>query len=592
MLDWIWPAYLVRHGRPSRSSPACRGRRLQLRKLRGHTALDGPARNPVRIFWVARQTIAPMGLTYSLLPLSTGLGRLSQDFHGIRPVLSRQYVPAAGCSHPGSTSRPSRGPPLTGTQAAGSAVLVGCQCKFARQRLKRATGVSALKAQSASRPSASTTAVQEAQDFDSGDVLPGSELEAMMSELRTLEASRGSESSDHAEDSVVVAATDDATAMEPVDVTQLERSGQIAVLGVPNSGKSSLVNALVGAKVSIVSPKPQTTRQRILGLALLAPTADSAPTTQAVFADTAGIMEVGESVSEFAFRHKRKRLFRQTRLHKAMVKTAWKQTRASDALFWVLDASKCLTYGDYMPACAELDGVSIGPAVEDSWWLHPELAEELSFLRRLRRLNAKVNVVLNKVDLLRDMRVDVEAFVSQMKDVLLQDLGVDANGEVLLQNLWPTSVLKDPESLDPVKMWLCENLPKQSPIYPVESLSDVPARVAASEITREKLFNVLREEVPYQIAVINVVWQEEADGMLRLGQRVIVNNEGQVKIVRSWLRQVTEEAEAEISEIVNLGRPVELHFQIQVDPKWQEKEDYYQDLQGLLDRSGSLLFPQ
>ena len=314
--------------------------------------------------------------------------------------------------------------------------------------------------------------------------------------------------------------------------------------------------------------------------------------SQAVFADTAGIMEIGESVSEFAFRHKRKRLFRPTKLHKAMVKTAWKQIRASDALIWVLDASKCRAYGDYMPACPELDGVSIGPTVEDSWWLHPELAEELSFLRRLRQLNTKVNVVLNKVDLLREMNADVEDFVAQMKDVLLRDLGVDRNGEVLLENLWPTSVLKDPDSLTPLKEWLCENLPMQSPIFPVESLSDVPARVAASEITREKLFNVLREEVPYQIAVINVVWQEEKDGTLRLGQRVMVHNEGQVNIVRSWLRQVTEEAEAEISEIVNLGRPVELHFQILVDPKWQEKEDYYQDLQGLLDRSGSLLFPQ
>ncbi|CAE7687479.1 era [Symbiodinium pilosum] len=432
----------------------------------------------------------------------------------------------------------------------------------------------------------------------------------MMSELRQLQVGRkrmehrlpqtllqasrpGAEnSSDEAEDSEtsIAPVVTEEDKVEEVDVRHIQRSGQVAVLGVPNSGKSSLVNALVGTKVSIVSPKPQTTRQRILGLALLAPTADSAPTTQAVFADTAGIMEVGESVSEFAFRHKRKRLFRQTKLHKAMVKTAWKQTRAADALFWVLDASKCLAYGDYMPACPELDGVSIGPPVEDSWWLHPELAEELSFLRRLRRLNTKVNVVLNKVDLLFDMNVDVDVFVSQMREVLLRDLGVDKTGDVLLDNLWPTSVLKDPDSLIPVKTWLCENLPEQSPIYPVESLSDVPARVAASEITREKLFNVLREEVPYQIAVINVVWQEEEDGMLRLGQRVIVHNEGQVRIVRSWLRQVTEEAEADISDIINLGRPVELHFQIQVDPRWQEKKDYYEDLQGLLDRGGSLLF--
>jgi len=434
-----------------------------------------------------------------------------------------------------------------------------------------------------------STVLQDATDFD-GNVTPGTELEAMMSELRDLEASRpGSETK-----SVAVEEGSAVTEEPPqeVDTSHIERSGQVAVLGVPNSGKSSLVNALVGTKVSIVSPKPQTTRQRILGLALLSPIADAPPTTQAVFADTAGIMEIGESVSEFAFRHKRKRIFRQTRLHKAMVRTAWKQTRASDAVFWVLDASKCIAYGDYMPACPQLDGMSIGPVVEDSWWMHPELAEELSFLRRLRRLNTKVNVVLNKVDLLHDMEVDVEEFVSQMKDVLSRDLGTKEDGEAILDQLWPTSVLNDADSLAPVIQWLCEHLPQQSPIYPVESLSDVPARVAASEITREKLFHVLREEVPYQIAVINVVWQEEPDGTLRLGQRVMVHNEGQSRIVRSWLRQITPEAEDEISNIINSGRPVELHFQVQVDSKWQENEEYYQDLQGLLDRSGSLLFPQ
>lgn len=131
---------------------------------------------------------------------------------------------------------------------------------------------------------------------------------------------------------------------DAIDIQQIDRSGQVAVLGVPNSGKSSLVNELVGTKVSIVSPKPQTTRQRILGLALLAPRPGMSPTTQAVFADTAGIMETGQTVAEFGFRHKRKRLFRQNRMHKAMVKTAWKQTKASDAVLWVLDAAKCYMY--------------------------------------------------------------------------------------------------------------------------------------------------------------------------------------------------------------------------------------------------------
>jgi len=317
-----------------------------------------------------------------------------------------------------------------------------------------------------------------------------------------------------------------------------------------------------------------------------------APTTQAVFADTAGIMDTGaEGVGEFCFRHKRKRLFRQNRLHKAMVKTAWKQTKASDAVFWVLDAAKCHLYGDYMPPRPEVDGVSIGSPIDDAWWLHPELAEELAFLRRLRRLNMKVSVVLNKVDILRDMDVNVEEFTLKMREQLIKDLGKCKDGEEILENLWPTSVLKDPASLAPIKRWLCENLPKQSPIYPLESISDVPARVVASEITREKLFGVLREEVPYNLTVINAVWQQEPDGKLLLGQRVVVMGEGQARIVRGWLREITEDAETEISEMVNFGRPVELHFHVHVDPKWQENEEYYEDLQGLLDRTGSLVFP-
>ena len=74
-----------------------------------------------------------------------------------------------------------------------------------------------------------------------------------------------------------------------------------------------------------------------------------------------------------------------------------------------------------------------------------------------------------------------------LEEQLSLDLGQNANGEDILDNLWPTSVLKEPDSLAPIKRWLCENLPKQSPIYPLENISDVPARVVASEITREKL---------------------------------------------------------------------------------------------------------
>lgn len=416
----------------------------------------------------------------------------------------------------------------------------------------------------------------------------------MMSELRSLESSRSS-SDDALDDNTGFpedeAEESDASQQDVVDVRHIERSGQVCVLGVPNSGKSSLVNALVGAKVSIVSPKPQTTRQRILGLALLAPRPDAPPTTQAVFVDTAGIMQVGATTENSTYlRRRTKRLFKESRLHKAMVKTAWKATRNSDAICWVLDSCKCFMYGDFMPRRAELDGVSLAPEIQDAWWMHPELDEELAFLQRLRSRKLQVSVILNKIDLLRDMDVDVEEFTLSMRRRLDEDLGRNDEGEALLRNLWPTSVLKEPDSLVPLKRWLCETLPRQSPIYPLDHISDVPARVAVSEITREKLFEVLREEVPYHLTVVNAVWREESDGTLKLGQKVVVKTQGQGKIVRARLRAITEEAEQEISETLNGGKPVELHFRIAVEPKWQDNEEYYQDVQGLLDQSGSLSY--
>jgi len=374
---------------------------------------------------------------------------------------------------------------------------------------------------------------------------------------------------------------------EELDFSNLERSGQIAILGVPNSGKSSLVNELVGSKVTIVSPKPQTTRQRTLGVALLSPKPESTkPTTQACFVDTAGIMQYDRSKErEDNFRIHLRNKRESTHLHKAMVKTAWKSVREADVLFWVLDASKCFVYGDYMPESATLDGVEIIPRLALAWWLHPELREELEFIERLRKLQRKVHVVLNKIDLLEDMAVDVEEYTIMMRARLKEDLGIDQDGEELLQNLWAVSVLNQPETLVPIKRWLCENLPKQSPIYPVEMTTDAPRRVLASEITREKLFLNLRKEVPYKIAVRNVMWEPQEDGSLHLGQVVVAENKRHVNILRSALKEVTEDAETDISEHVNCGRPVLLHFRLEVDPEWVEKQEYYSDVQGLCGES-------
>lgn len=421
------------------------------------------------------------------------------------------------------------------------------------------------------------------------------ELEAMRAELRGLKETA---SSDEAEESGVSFPGDDAESMdeeEPLDVSKVERSGRVCVLGVPNSGKSSLVNALVGTKVSIVSPKPQTTRQRILGLALLSARPGEPPDTQAVFVDTAGIMMLDPDPVKLGGYYRKESYFKglkKTRLHKAMVKTAWKATRGVDAIFWVLDALKCCGYGDYMPEVATLDGIPVGPPIRDAWWQHPELGEELGFLRTLRKRKFKVNVVLNKIDRLRDYEVDVGQFALVMRQQLLKDLGNDEGGQPLLQNLWPTSVLKEPDTLLPVKMWLCQNLPQQSPLYPVQAVSDVPARVIASEITREKLFARLTGRTPYSVAVLNRVWRETPDGTLLLGQKIVTCSDHECGMVRRMLKDVTQEAEAEISTSLNFGRPVQLHFNVLVDETWQDNESYYIDVHGILDDSGSLIFPQ
>jgi len=426
------------------------------------------------------------------------------------------------------------------------------------------------------------------------DVSDLPELEAMKAELRSLQPEEsGADDSEENGVSFPEGDVEGTDKEEPLDVSKVERSGRVCVLGVPNSGKSSLVNALVGTKVSIVSPKAQTTRQKVLGLALLSARPGEPPDTQVAFVDTAGIMMLDQAPLMLEGYYRKPSFFKKlkkTRLHKAMVKTAWKASRGVDAVFWVLDALKCCGYGDYMPEVATLDGIPIGPPVRDAWWQHPELAEELGFLQNLRKRKFKVHVVLNKIDRLRDLNVDVEQFALAMRNQLLKDLGNDEVGQPLLQNLWPTSVLKEPETLLPVKSWLCQNLPRQSPLYPVQAVSDVPARVIASEITREKLFERLR--VPYGVAVLNRVWRETPDGTLMLGQKIATSSDHECSQVRRLLHEITPVVEAEISTSLNFGRPVQLHFYVYVDENWEDNESYYSDVQGILDDSGSLLFLQ
>jgi GTPase Era involved in 16S rRNA processing len=240
-----------------------------------------------------------------------------------------------------------------------------------------------------------------------------------------------------------------------------------------------------------------------------------------------------------------------------------------------------------------LDGIPIGDPLPFAWWSHPELMDEMYLIQRLssRKKKVHVQVVLNKMDLVVDeLGVDPDGLVSIVRDRLNQDLGTLDDGTPIVQNIWPTSALTDDSSLDPIRTWLCENLPEQSPIFPLDSVSDVSAKVIAAEITREWLFKDARAEVPYQTNVVTVIWKELENGTLKLGQKVIVRKKSHALICKGVLRKINRDVEQETSETLNFGRPVELHFQISVEPDWENNPVYYDEVQGILSQTASLQY--
>jgi GTPase Era involved in 16S rRNA processing len=284
--------------------------------------------------------------------------------------------------------------------------------------------------------------------------------------------------------------------------------------------------------------------------------------------DTAGVFDTQMKKIEMEGT-RRKGYFKQTRMLKAAVKTAWSAVRTSDVVFWVIDAWKLPSYGGHLPDVPMLDGIPIGDPLPFAWWSHPELMDEMYLIQRLssRKKKVPVQVVLNKMD-----------------------LGTLDDGTPIVQNIWPTSALTDDSSLDPIRTWLCENLPEQSPIFPLDSVSDVSAKVIAAEITREWLFKDARAEVPYQTNVVTVIWKELENGTLKLGQKVIVRKKSHALICKGVLRKINRDVEQETSETLNFGRPVELHFQISVEPDWENNPVYYDEVQGILSQTASLQY--
>ena len=291
------------------------------------------------------------------------------------------------------------------------------------------------------------------------------------------------------------------------------RAGVVAVVGAPNAGKSTLVNALVGAKVSIVSRKVQTTRTRIMGIAMRdLPDGDRA---QILFLDTPGI-----------FRTQKRRLER------AMVAAAWKGAEEGDRILLVIDAVKGLS--DDVRAILE---------------------------RLAARPDPKI-LVVNKIDLLP--REQLLALVAE------------ANQALPFEQTFLVSATKGDGVGDLLDYVAAQAIPGPF-LFPEDQTTDMPMRQLASEIVREKVFDQLHEELPYEIAVETESWQQKKDGSARVdctihvareNQRSIVLGKGGVKI-----KSIGARARRGLAEVV--GHPVHLFLHVKVSANWADDRSRY-----------------
>ncbi len=291
---------------------------------------------------------------------------------------------------------------------------------------------------------------------------------------------------------------------------QETRCGFVALIGAPNVGKSTLVNSLVGSKVTIVSRKVQTTRALIRGIVI----EDHA---QIILVDTPGI-----------FAPKR-------RLDRAMVKTAWSGAHDADLVCVLLDAKA---------------GIN-------------EEAEAI--FDQLSKVNHPKILVINKVDIVAKER--------------LLKLATDANARLKFDETFMISAMTG-DGVDDLRRRLAADVPEGPYHYPEDQMSDAPLRHLAAEITREKIFRQLHQELPYQSTVETDSWQERKDNSVRIEQTIFVERESQRKIVLgkggATIKSIGADARREITEIV--GVPVHLFLFVKVRENWGEDPNRYREM--------------
>ena len=282
------------------------------------------------------------------------------------------------------------------------------------------------------------------------------------------------------------------------------------MIGAPNVGKSTLLNALVGAKISIVSPKVQTTRALIRGIAIEGE-------AQLIFVDTPGI---------FAPRR---------RLDRAMVRSAWGSTQDADLIALLIDAHK---------------------GVQD---------DDEAILNKLAEIRAAKVLVLNKVDL-----VDKRKLLSLTRAL---------NERAAFAATFMVSA-RSGDGVADLKSFLAAHVPAGPWLYPADQISDAPLRQLAAEITREKLYLRLHQELPYQSTVETEVWKELKDGSVRIEQTIYVARESQRKIVLGKAGQTIKAigAAARTDIAAAIEQPVHLFLFVKVREGWGDDPERYREM--------------
>lgn len=308
----------------------------------------------------------------------------------------------------------------------------------------------------------------------------------------------------------------------PIGGPEGTRAGFAAIIGAPNAGKSTLVNRLVGQKVSIVTKKVQTTRFPVRGVAM-------AGEAQIVLVDTPGV-----------FTPRR-------RLDRAMVRSAWAGAEGAEVIVHLVDAEAEMAVAEKTATSAQKRCVQDAETIVEG----------------LKASGRKAILALNKIDMVkRDklLAIAEAQFATGVYDQVFMVSGQNGSG------------------VEDLRKRLAELMPEGPWLYPADQTADIPSRLLAAEITREKIYLRVHEELPYAAAVETTDFKEQKNG-IRIEQTIYVEREGQRAIVLGengqTLKWIGSKSREELAEI--LGQPVHLFLHVKVIENWQEQRAFYRD---------------